>query len=118
MIVVGLGKAGCNIAKAFSKFPQYETHSIDTTEDAEITILECKSHEEYDEKFPALNLNIQNEDVLAIIAGSGKISGGSLRLLEQLQNNKITVLYIEGDLTIMSDTQKKQERIVSSGLQE
>ena len=48
MIVVGLGKAGCNIAKAFSKFPQYKTHSIDTTEDAEITIPECKSHEEYD----------------------------------------------------------------------
>ena len=118
MIVVGLGKAGCNIAKAFSKFPQYQTHSIDTTEDAEFTIPACKSHEEYDEKFPVLSLDIQNEDVLAVIAGSGKISGGSLRLLEQLQNNKITVLYIEGDLTIMSDTQKKQEKIVSSVLQE
>lgn len=118
MIVVGLGKAGCNIAKTFSKFPQYEIFAIDTNDDASIMIGECSSHEEYDAKFPDLELDIQNEEVLAVIAGAGKISGGSLRLLEQLQNNKITVLYIEGDLTIMSETQKKQERIVSSVLQE
>ena len=118
MIVVGLGKAGCNIAKTFSKFPQYEIFAIDTNDDASIMIEECSSHEEYDAKFPDLELDIQNEEVLAVIAGAGKISGGSLRLLEQLQNNKITVLYIEGDLTIMSETQKKQERIVSSVLQE
>ena len=118
MIVVGLGKAGCNIAKAFSKFPQYETFTIDTNDDASIMIEECSSHEEYDAKFPDLELDIQNEEVLVVIAGAGKISGGSLRLLEQLQNNKVTVLYIEGDLTIMSEIQKKQERIVSSVLQE
>ena len=118
MIVVGLGKAGCNIAKAFSKFPQYETFTIDTNDDASIMIEECSSHEEYDAKFPHLELDIQNEEVLVVIAGAGKISGGSLRLLEQLQNNKVTILYIEGDLTIMSAIQKKQERIVSSVLQE
>jgi len=118
MIVVGLGKAGRNIAKAFSKFPQYETFTIDTNDDASIMIEECSSHEEYDAKFPHLELDIQNEEVLVVIAGAGKISGGSLRLLEQLQNNKVTVLYIESDLTIMSEIQKKQERIVSSVLQE
>lgn len=118
MIVVGLGKAGCNIAKAFSKFPQYEIFAIDTNDNAGIMIEECSSHEEYDAKFPDLELDIQNEEVLVVIAGAGKISGGSLRLLEQLQNNKVTVLYIEGDLTIMSEIQKKQEKIVSSVLQE
>lgn len=118
MIVVGLGKAGRNIAKAFSKFPQYETFTIDTNDDASIMIEEYSSHEEYDAKFPHLELDIQNEEVLVVIAGAGKISGGSLRLLEQLQNNKVTVLYIESDLTIMSEIQKKQERIVSSVLQE
>ena len=43
MIVVGLGKAGCNIAKAFSKFPQYQTFGIDTNSDADITIKAKKS---------------------------------------------------------------------------
>ena len=120
MIVVGLGKAGHNIAKAFSKFPQYETISIDSNKDADITIKARNSHEEYDESFPNLKrkLKFKDEEVLAVIAGAGKISGGSLRLLQQLQGNKLSVLYIEGDLSIMSETQKKQEKIVSSVLQE
>ena len=120
MIVVGLGRAGCGIAKTFSKFPQYQTYGIDTNKDADITIKAKRSHEEYDAEFPNLKrrLKFKDEDVLVVIAGAGKISGGALRLLEQLKNNKISVLYIEGDLTIMSETQKRQERIVSSILQE
>ena len=120
MIVVGLGKAGCSIAKVFSKFPQYQTYGIDTNPDADITIKAKKNHEEYDSSFPDLKrkLKFKDEDVLVVIAGAGKISGGSLRLLEQLQKNRLTVLYIEGDLTIMSEIQKKQEKIVSSVLQE
>jgi len=120
VIVVGLGKAGCNLAKAFSKFPQYTTYGIDTTPEADITIKKRTTHEEYDKNFPNLKkkLKFADEDITVIIAGSGTISGGSLRLLEQLRNNKVTVIYIEGDLTIMSETQKKQEKIVSGVLQE
>ena len=120
MIIVGLGKAGCNIAKVFSKFPQYETYGIDTTKEADITIRLRKTHEEYDEHFPNLKkkLKFKDEEVIAVIAGAGSISGGSLRLLEQIKNNSLTVLYIQGDLSIMSENQKKQEKIVSNVLQE
>jgi len=118
--VVGLGRAGCNIARAFSKFPQYETYGIDTTEDADITIRKKESHEEYDTHFPILKrkLKFKEADVLIVVAGSGKISGGILRLLEQLKTNTLSVLYIEGDLSIMSEVQKKQEKIVINVLQE
>ena len=120
MRVVGLGRAGCNIADAFSKFPQYETYGIDTNDDADITIRPKADHEEYDAKFPNLKrkLKFSGEEVLVVIAGSGLISGGSLRLLEQLKNNSLRVLYIQGDISIMSETQKKQEKIVSNILQE
>jgi hypothetical protein len=120
MRVVGLGRAGCNIAAAFSKFPQYETYGIDTTDDADITIRPKTSHEEYDAKFPNLKrkLKFSEEEVLVVVAGSGCISGGTLRLLEQLKNNKLRVLYIQGDTSIMSEIQKKQEKIVCNVLQE
>ena len=120
MIVVGLGKAGCNIANAFSKFPQYETYSIDTTDEADITIRAKESHEEYDAKFPNLKrkLKFTDEEVLVVTAGSGKISGGVLSLLHQLKSNRLTVLYVQGDLSIMSEVQKTQEKIVCNILQE
>jgi len=120
MRVVGLGRAGCNIAAAFSKFPQYETYGIDTNDDADITIRPKTSHEEYDAKFPNLKrkLKFTGEEVLVVVAGSGSISGGVLRLLEQLKNNSLRVLYIQGDTSIMSEVQKKQEKIVCNVLQE
>ena len=120
MRVVGLGRAGCNIAKVFSKFPQYETYGIDTSDEADITIRKKSSHEDYDANFPNIKrkLKFNNEDVFVVTCGAGDISGGILRLLEQIQNNTITLIYIQGDLSIMSETQKLQERVVSNVLQE
>ena len=121
MIVVGLGKAGCNIAKAFSKFPQYETYGIDVHKEADITIKKRKSHEEYDEAFPDLRrkLKAKDEDVLVVTCGAGQISGGILRLMEQLStHNRLRVLYVQPDVSLMSENQKKQEKIVKNVLQE
>ena len=120
MKVVGLGKAGCNIAKAFSKFPQYETLKIDSTREADITIKTRASHEEYDAHFPSLKrkLKMNDSDVFVIVGGSGKISGGILRLLEQLKGNRIRVVYIQPDLSLASEVQKMQERVTRNVLQE
>ena len=120
MKVIGLGSACCNIARAFSKFPQYEAYGIDAHKDADITIKKRKTHEEYDEHFPNLKrkLKFSNNDVVVALCGSGAISGGILRLLEQIQNNNITVLYIQPDLTISSELQRRQEKVVRNVLQE
>tara|TARA_Y100000593_G_C4261028_1_gene312204 strand:- start:25 stop:876 length:852 start_codon:yes stop_codon:yes gene_type:complete len=120
MKIVGLGKAGCSLAQAFSKFPQYETVKIDVEKSADITIKRRATHEEYDAKFPSLKrkLKFTNEDVMLIVCGAGNVSGGVLRLLEQLQNNNVTVLYIQPDLRLLSEIQKKQDKIVSNVLQE
>ena len=120
MKIIGLGKAGCSLAQAFSKFPQYETVKIDSNKGADITIKNRDSHEEYDANFPNVKrkLKFTNEDIMLIVCGAGKISGGTLRLLEQLQNNRITILYIQSDLRLLSEVQKKQDRIVNNILQE
>ena len=53
-----------------------------------------------------------------ITCGVVAISGGILRLLEQLQKNQLTVVYIQPDLTFASEVQQTQERIVRNVLQE
>jgi len=120
VIIVGLGKAGSNVARGFSKFPQYETYTIDTVKEADITIKKRKNHEDYDTHFPNLKrkLKFSNEEVYVVVAGSGQISGGILRLLEQIKENEITVVYIQPDLALASEVQKMQEKIVRNVLQE
>ena len=120
MIVIGLGTAGCKIAKAFSKFPQYESYGIDTTKESDVTIKERQSHEEYDKHFPSLKRKFKftNSEVLVAVCGSAQISGGILRLLHQLKGNDVSVLYVQPDLALVSEIQKKQERIVRNVLQE
>jgi len=120
MVIIGLGRAGCNIAKAFSKFPQYKTYSIDADKEADITIKKRNSHEDYDAHFPSLKrrLKLDDNNIIVAVAGSGHISGALLRLLEQLKDNKITVLYVQPDLELASEIQKMQEKVVRNVLQE
>ena len=120
MVIIGLGTAGCKIAKAFSKFPQYETYGIDTVKEADVTIKERQSHEEYDKHFPSLKRKFKftNTEVLVAVCGSAQISGGILRLLEQLKGNRVSILYVQPDLALAGEIQKTQERIVRNVLQE
>ena len=120
MKIIGLGKAGCNIARVFSKFPQYEAYGIDAHKEADVTIKHRKTHEEYEKHFPSLKrkFKFSGEDVAVIVGGSGRISGGILRLLEQLKTNRLSVFYIQPDLALLSEVQRMQEKIVKNVLQE
>ena len=120
MMVVGLGRAGCNVAGAFSKFPQYQTYGIDAAKEADITIRKRQPHEEYEAHYPNLKrkLKLHSEGAYVVVCGAGTVSGGILRLLEQLQGIPLRVIYIQPDLELLSETQKNQEAIVRNVLQE
>jgi hypothetical protein len=122
MNVVGLGKAGCAIAGAFSKFPQYEIYKFDHGIEGDncFEIPKCKSHVEYEKKCPNFKKDLQKitEDVIFVLCGAGDITGCALRLLEQFSGVSVTVLYIEPDLSMLSETEALQERIVKNILQE
>ena len=120
MNIIGLGQAGCQIAKAFSKFPQYNTWGVDVHKEADITIKKRSSHEEYDKAFPSLKRRVTLEEgpLYVITCGAGAISGGILRLLEQFAHRSPTVIYIQPDTDLLSEHQKMQERVTRNVLQE
>ena len=120
MNIIGLGKAGTNLVKAFSKFPQYNTCGIDTTKEADITIKRRSTHEEYDENFPSVvkRLSLVSGPVYIIVCGASTISGGVLRLLEQLNHRSLSVIYIQPDLGLLGEAQQMQEKVTRNVLQE
>lgn len=122
MNILGLGRAGCAIADCFGKFPQYNIYKVDTGIKGPgcFHVTERTSHEEYEKKFPSLKTKLKgiSGETLFIVTGAGTISGGALRLLQQLENVELSVLYIEPDLSLLSETEKMQERIVKNVFQE
>jgi len=121
--IIGLGKAGCSIAKEMSNYPQYNVFCIDSEkhEHNKFKLIEKqKSFEDYESNFPSVKKFLQGAKApyTVIIGGSGAISGSILRLMEQLKSEEISVIYIKPELDIISDLAAKQERLVFHVLQQ
>ena len=125
--IIGLGAAGCNIAEKFAEYSQYKVLKVDSERrpfdwlnKGFKLIPEQKSPEEYEENCPFLGDLIEEIDgeVLFILAGGGKISGSALRILQQLQDKKVSILYIQPDTDLLPKTAKLQENLTYGVLQE
>jgi hypothetical protein len=116
MVIVGLGKAGCNIANLFKVDKNYKVFTYDGGDNVPV----CVSAEQYEKKFTKKRelSRIKNKTVWFFVCGAGKIAGATLRLLEQVKDNKINVVYIVPDISILPDVAKKRHRVTSGVLQE
>ena len=123
--VIGIGSAGCNIAKSFLKYPEYTVRTIDCVEPSggeHFRIKKCDSHEEYEQAVPDMTSffsHIKNGDeALFIIGGSGEISGAALAILQQISHARLHILYVKPDTSLLSERGRLRERIVYNVLQE
>jgi len=120
--VIGLGGAGCSIAELFKKYPQYSVYKIDVGEDGEncYDFSEQNSPELYERNTPNMEqfLRRVDGDVLFVVAGGGKISGASLRILQQLKNCNINILYIKPDNKDLNNTGYLQNKLTYNVFQE
>ena len=122
--VVGLGQAGCNIADYFdSNYTQYQIYRLDKGLSNGLntfTLPNYSKHEEYDQnpinlKFFFTNLR---DRLLFVVGGSGAVSGAILRILEQIKDREITILYIRPDITLLSEKASLREKVTFNILQE
>jgi hypothetical protein len=120
-VVIGLGRAGCEIANKFSNYSQYDVVSIDTENNnyenfRQLPVLD--SHQHYDDSFSNLALLSFDDDVIFITCGAGRVSGASLRILEGLKELAITLVYIKPDLKTIDTTAQKIENLTNQILQQ
>jgi hypothetical protein len=121
MNIVGLGNAGCQIAKNFEQYGQYKTFCIDTENKDYKNYVSIKpqgSHEDYEANYKRLALAKCKGDTMFILSGAGDITGATLRILHQLKANKIDIVYIRPDLTQLSEEQLLKERTCFGVLQQ
>lgn len=121
MNVVGLGKGGCSIADLFSQYPEYKVFKVDAGLKGKscFNIPACSTIEEYEEKVPEFKqLSKLKDKTLFILCGGGNISGSTLRILEQIKQTKITLLYIRPDANLISNEIATKDRAIFNILQE
>tara|TARA_R110002074_G_scaffold146585_3_gene296195 strand:+ start:1924 stop:2757 length:834 start_codon:yes stop_codon:yes gene_type:complete len=123
MNVIGVGKTGCAIAKELSEYPQYNVYYVDAQNQKKYEnfskVKEQDSHEAYENNYRKIVFkNLPVSPTIVIFSGAGKIAGLVLRLLEQLKEHDLTVLYIKPDISLLSEDSVVRERIVSGILQQ
>lgn len=121
--IIGLGRAGCAIADRFSEFPQYSVYKLDAslpTDPKSFSLGTHKKVEDYEEKCPDLTEFFEglSGDVLFAVAGGGKVSISSLRILEQINHCNISVLYIKPDLSFCGVIEKQIHNMLFNVFQE
>ncbi len=118
--IVGLGKAGTNIAKVFGKYPQYKAITLDCDGDVDFVMPKFDTVEEYDAEeyeFGALFQRISH-NVTFIVCGGGNVSAATLRILEQIKQRDITILYIQPDLSLLMGDKELHQKAMFGILQE
>ena len=121
--IIGLGKAGCAVAREFAKYPQYEVYLIDTTPSSEDNFFHLtpqKSHEGYETNCPSFEEFFKDIDnsCLFVVGGGSKISGASLAVLSHLREHETSVLYLHPDEDELIGTTLLQHNVVFGVLQE
>ena len=113
-VLIGLGKAGCDIVNKFS-----DNHKKITI-DAGSELPEFDSPEDYDQKLTDYKhlLDFEEEECYFFVCGAGKVSAASLRLLEIIQNKKINLVYIYPEEIMLSPQQKKLNRVAFNVFQQ
>ena len=121
--IIGLGKGGCAIADRFTQYPQYEVYKMDVglkRSPRTYGLKEAASPEEQEETLGSLKRFFKGVagDVLFIVGGSGIASGASLRILEQIKNCSLHILYIHSDPELLGETARLQQRVTFNVFQE
>ena len=119
--IIGLGEAGCKISNLFAQYPQYRTFCVDTQNKGYKSFKKIKeqaSIEDYEKRFRKIKFGDKLGDTCLVLAGSGNITGISLRLLESLKSYNLSVLYIQPDVDMLTPDAKKREFAVRNILQE
>lgn len=120
--IIGLGAAGCRIAQQFSQFPQYDIKKIDVGISGPncFSLQQKATPEEYEASVPDMSQFFADIDgeILFIVGGGGKISGAALRILQQLQNYKVNILYVKPYNKSLTKTGLLQDKVAFNVLQE
>jgi len=125
-VVLGLGSAGCNVARKFEEYSQYKVYTINhelqkKKNHFRVDLFENpEQYEEQEYDFCKKLKSLKDKKVLFIVCGASCVASLSLVVLESLKkiNCEVTILYISPEKDLLSEVGAMQERMVMKVLQQ
>ena len=114
MVLIGIGRAGCNLIDSFGAAHKKITINIDDFPK------KCSKAEEFEKFCPSFTkrLKFNEEECWVALCGAGKVAGSTLRILEKIKSKKINILYLIPDSALSTPIQLKRHRVVYNVLQQ
>jgi len=123
--IVGLGSAGVKIVDEFKRYPQYSGYYIDPEvkglkKDGIYTLPVQHSPEEYEKNCPSVKnfLKTATPALTMVLSSTGKVSGASLAILEQVRDRDIGLILVNSDERRQTDHGRLLGRSTFGVLQE
>ena len=124
--VIGLGRLGCSVAEELTTYPEYRIYKIDSSieERGSLSLGSYDSIELYESKIDSDEVSVYlrsikaEDEVLLVLEGGDPISGATLKILETIKDARLSVLYICPDRQMISEVQKRDDKVCFNVLQE
>ena len=124
--VIGLGRLGCAVAEELTAYPEYRIYKIDTDikERGSLSIGNLGDMSDFESELDTEEVEVylrsikKKDKSLLIVEGGEPISGAILKILETINHSTLHVLYIAPDRQMISETQKRDDKIAFNVLQE
>ena len=124
--VIGLGDFGCAVAEQLTAYPEYRIYKINsvTNERGSLSLGLHSAIDQYENNLDEDEVSVYlrsikpKDEILFIVEGGDPISGATLKILKTISDAKVTVLYVCPDRQMVSDVQKRDDKIVFKVLQE
>jgi len=124
--IIGLGQTGCRIAEQLTEYPEYRVYKIDSEikERASLSLGVHLGMDDYEKNLDQEEVAIylrsikETDGVLLVVEGGTPISGAALGILETIKNARLNVLYVCPDISMLTETQKRDNKIAFGVLQE
>lgn len=124
--IIGLGRLGCSIAEQLTAYPEYRVYKISSEieERGSLSIGKHNDIKEYEENLNTGEVEVylrsikDDDQVLLIVEGGDPVIGSCLKILEVIKHSKLSVLYVCPDREMISEAQRRDDKICFSVLQE
>jgi hypothetical protein len=122
LTVICLGPKACDLGEVFENSKEYNIKLIDKDIEGDncFSLKRQKTPEEYESKTPDMSefFSDISEEVLFVTSGDAEVLSSALRILQQIKDKKISIVYIRPTVDFLTSKGQLQDKLAFNVFQQ